>query len=760
MPIDATQPASLQENAFLPPGPPPNIMEEFAGMNTSPTRAGVDDKQCWWIDGFYPIDRRNLRTMYGVGPALYTASGILTIVMYAFANIGALPYAIVFLSDGSVVAVRTDTGAVTTIMAASTILAPSIQTIGVSQWGRQFVIIVSNQPNGYWLWDGNLLYGAGTLGPIVTLTNVGAGYITPPGILASGGSGHGATFGAAIANGVVTSVSVTNPGSGYQAGDTVSLVFSGGNSGGSGGSITAALSHAAGSGAVLTAVMSPAPGIGNFAVSSVVINNGGSGYSPFAVATCSGGNPRPGFGQAVLSLTITAGVITGVTVVNGSSYTTNTPPTVAVTDTGQYYVSSTSIVAAGSGYSPSAKATAAGGGSPSAQATFQLGLTSGSITSVLITNPGVYGSNSAPTITITDTPINAAGTVQLMPFAIQGTAVQTYAGRVWVANNASVFFTAPGSQTDFATSDGGGNFISADSFLRVFYSQLIQTNGFLYLLGDSSLNYISGVSTSGSPPTTSYTNQNADPQVGTPYASTGDLFGRNIVFANSFGVHVSYGAAVTKISEALDGVWNTVANFGGLQLSAANATIFGKRVWCVLSQIVDPVTLATVNKLFLWDGKKWWASSQDVSLIFIQHQEINSIFTAWGTDGTHLYPLFNTASTGFTKTVQSRLWDAPGGYLFQKTVPRFWGLAQYFSASSPNLIVNIDNENNAYPYAAPTGNARFTVTGPSGAGYFVVPPQAVGQAGVLSGMTIQTNAADMALISAMLGGYEVVQYRG
>lgn len=735
-------------------------MEEFAGMNTSPTRAGVDDKQCYWIDGFYPIDRRNLRTLPGVGPVLYTAVGK-TITMYGFANIGAIPYAIVFQSDGSVVAVRTDTAAVTTVMTAGTIFNPQIQQIGMSQWGRQFVIIVTNSsPNGYWLWDGNLLYGAGTLGPVVTLTNVGAGYSTPPGVLASGGSGSGATFAAAIANGVVTSVSITNPGSGYQAGDTVSLVFSGGNSGGSGGSITAALSHAAGSGAVLTAVMSPAPGAGNFVVSSVVINNGGSGYSPFAVVTCSGGNPRPGFGQAVLSLTITAGVITGVTVVNGSSYTTNTPPTAAVTDTGQYYVSSTSIVAAGSGYSPSARATAAGGGSPSAQATFQLGLTSGSITSVLATNPGVYGSNSAPTITITDTPINAAGTVQLMPFGIAGTAVETYAGRVWVANNASVFFTAPGSQTDFATSDGGGNFISADSFLRVFYSQLIQTNGFLYLLGDSSLNYISGVSTSGIPPTTSYTNQNADPQVGTPYSKTGDLFGRNIIFANSFGVHVSYGAAVTKISEALDGVWNTVPNFGGGQLSAANATIFGKRVWMVLSRIVDPVFLTTGNKLFLWDGKKWWASGQNIALIFIAHQEINSIFTAYGTDGTSIYPLFQVPSANFTKTVQSKLWDAPGGYLFQKAITRFWALAQYFSTVSPDLFVQIDNETNAYPYVIPTGNAHFTVTGPTGAGYFVTPPQAVGQAGVLSGMTIQTNAADMALISAMLGGYEVVQYRG
>jgi hypothetical protein len=753
MPIDAPRPPTEQENPFLPAGPPPNILEDFAGINTSTTRAGVDDKQMWWCDGFYPIDRRNLRTMYGVGPALYTATGGLTIVMYAFANIGATPYAIVFLSDGSVVAVNTNTAAVTTVMTAGTIVSSSIQTIGVSQWGRQFVIIVSGSvgnPNGYWLWDGSLLYGPGALGPIVTLTNTGTSYVSAPGVLVSGGHGMGATFAAAIANGVVTSVTITNPGSGYLAGDSVSLVFSGGNSTGSGASITAALGHAAGSGASLTALTSlvPAGFNSHYTVYSVSIVNGGSGYSAFAAATCSSGNSVGGQ-QAALGLTISGGVITGVSIANGGVYSTSTVPTVAVNDTGLYYVASTSIVAPGSGYSNAVKITASGGGGPVTQATFQAGLTNGSITSVLITNPGVYGSNSAPTLAISDTFVTAAGTVQLMPFGIQGTAVQTYAGRVWVANGASVFFTAPGSQIDFATSDGGGNFISSDSFLRVFYSQLIQTNGFLYLIGDSSLNYISGVSVSGSPPTTTFTNQNADPQVGTPYASTGDLFGRNIVFANSFGVHVSYGAAVTKISEALDGVWNTVANFGGLQLSAANATVFGKRIWMVLSQIIDPVTLATVNRLFCWDGKKWFATHQDHALTFIQHQEINSVFIAYGTDGTTIWPLFQSPSSGFTKVVQSRLWDAPGGYLFNKTETRFWALAQYYSASSPDLTVDIDNEQNAYPYATQTGSAHVTITGPAGAGYFVTPPQAVGQAGVLSGMT-----------SAMLGGYAVAAYRG
>jgi hypothetical protein len=41
----------------------------------------------------------------------------------------------------------------------------------------------------------------------------------------------------------------------------------------------------------------------------------------------------------------------------------------------------------------------------------------------------------------------------------------------------------------------------------------------------------------------------------------------------------------------------------------------------------------------------------------------------------------------------------------------------------------------------------------------VLPPQAIGQWGVLTGMTVTTNADDMVLISLMMQD-EIVQYRG
>lgn len=591
-------------NPYSPPGPKPNVLEEFDGIDTSTSRAGVDDKKCWWIDGFMPIGRRLLRTMYGVGSTIYTAPAGTSIVFFDFANIGTTRICIVILSNGRIDQVNTSTLVVTQMAAAGTITNPSRVSAGMCQWGNQYVIIVADQTNGYFIWDGSVLYKAGSLAPQVTLTNVGSGYTSAPTVAASGGSGTGATFVATVSNGVVTGVTITNPGSGYLAGDTVTLGFSGG---------------------------------------------GGSG---------------------------------------------------------------------------------------------------------------------------------AAGTVTLMPYGVSGDCVETYSSRAWVANGPIVSYTAPGSVSNFATSAGGGNFTASDPFLRVGYVELRQTNGFLYLIADSSINYISGVQTTGTPPTTTFTNQNADPEVGTPWPGTVDVWGRNIVFANSFGVHVSYGAAVTKISDPLDGVYNTVPSFGGFLPSAAKAIVFGKKLWNLLLPIVDPVTGETVRKIFCWDGKLWWATGQDFDLTFIQHQEIDSVLTAFGTNSASIFPLFSQPSTNFTKTVQSKLWDEPGGIEFTKTAGRVWGAVQYYSIDSPEVRLKIDNERNSsdvdtnftpnpLTWMNNTGhtiewinNSSVPITWySSGTGLSVLPPTKCAQNGQFMGMTAQTEGADLALVTLQYQP-EIAGYRG
>jgi hypothetical protein len=79
-------------------------------MDTATLRPGVDDKQAAWLDGFMPLKRRNLRTMYGVLPTpLFTGTGGDRVVFFDFFNIGSTPYCLVVVSTGEIYAVNTNT---------------------------------------------------------------------------------------------------------------------------------------------------------------------------------------------------------------------------------------------------------------------------------------------------------------------------------------------------------------------------------------------------------------------------------------------------------------------------------------------------------------------------------------------------------------------------------------------------------------------------------------------------------------------------
>ena len=62
----------------------------------------------------------------------------------------------------------------------------------------------------------------------ISLSAGGSGYIAPPIVSLSGGTGSNATAIATLSGGVVTGITVTSPGTGYAAADTLSVTFTGG----------------------------------------------------------------------------------------------------------------------------------------------------------------------------------------------------------------------------------------------------------------------------------------------------------------------------------------------------------------------------------------------------------------------------------------------------------------------------------------------------------------------------------------------------
>src|SRR5487761_1095297 len=425
------------------------------------------------------------------------------------------------------------------------------------------------------------------------------------------------------------------------------------------------------------------------------------------------------------------------------------------------------VTAGGSGYTSAPTVTASGGGGSGA--TFTATVAGGVVTGVTVTNPG-SGYTSAPTLAFSGGGgTGATATAILMPTGISGTTIEVYSGYVWVgasvANAALTNFSAPGNPSDFTSANGGGSFQSTDSFLRAKFVSFKQTNGFLYLIGDSSINYISGVSTTGSPSVTSFTNQNIDPQLGTPWPGSVQLFSRNIIFGNSNGIYISYGGAVTKISDALDGIYNTVPS-PPITPTGAIAEIFGILCYMLLLPIIDSYTGQQVNKFLMWDGKKWWTSPQDKALTFAVSQELNSVLNAYSTDGTAIWPLFTTPTHGFKKVIRSKLYPDPS-YLYTKSGGRLYGIAIDNSPGDFNLTAYFDNEIgpsapvsipnpgaipviNASGVTIPTKNASGTVINVVSTNLVVFGPIPIGQSGRLLGLTLVSDDEDITLISASM----------
>ena len=720
------------------PGFPSNTLPipfaEFEGLNTHVNRVAIKDTEMSICDGFMPFGPSYLLALPGTAPTFWTAPH--TIEFFGFGNIADETVLIALLSDGSVWQVPNPSATAPPGTGAQFLPPGAVQNpssvFGFSQWGSQYIILAAPQPNGYWLWDGSVAFTAGGLSPVVTITNSGKHYTSQPTFtLAFSGVGTGATFFADFALTSITKISVTNPGTGFEVTDVGVLSITGG---GSDDSAIATVAILAGAG-----------------VSGVQVLNGGHSYSDTTYATITG----TGTGASV-SLTASLGTITGVTVLNaGSGYTTATINVIDPTASGSGFsgtvelsggqVGNPIVTNPGTGYLTIPTVTVIGDGQ-NAKAVAQI--SGGAVVAVVVTEPG-FGYTAA-FLQFTGGNNSASATVSLMPFGVSGTAVEVAFSRVWVTNGgaltnvppqARTVFSAPGDPSDFLASDGAGAFLGTDSFLRIGYHALRQTNGFLYLIGDSSLNYVSGVQTSssGSPPvpSTTFTNANADPQTGSPWPSSVQVFYRNIVFANTSGVYVSYGGAVTKISDDLDGFFTGPNGLSGSQnFSSAVAHLFGVvPAYILLLPVTDQISGVIVNKLLCWNGKKWFTSQQDVSITMIATQEINSILTAWGSDGTHIFPIF-TDPKSFSRAFQSKLWAIPS-YFYTKTNLAFLGMMETQSAT---LDIFLDSE------AGQTG--PFTVTASAAPGQVTVfGPIPAGQSGRLLGMTVKTSMQQGAINS-------------
>ena len=205
----------------------------------------------------------------------------------------------------------------------------------------------------------------------VGITNAGSGYdaASPPVLTISGGGGTGATA-AVIVNGSVSEITVSTGGTGFTSSPLVSIVGGGG------------------SGAAATAIITKG------VVSRVLINSGGTGYTSQPQITIVGGG-----GSGAAATASVRGPIQSVAISAGGTSYTSTPTVTlssgsgavaqAIVNNGR--IISIAIISAGSGYTTAPEITIQGAGFGAvARATIDTdGENAGRVTGITIINRGI-----------------------------------------------------------------------------------------------------------------------------------------------------------------------------------------------------------------------------------------------------------------------------------------------------------------------------------------------------------------------------------
>jgi hypothetical protein len=283
---------------------------------------------------------------------------------------------------------------------------------------------------------------------------------------------------------------------------------------------------------------------------------------------------------------------------------------------------------------------------------------------------------------------NGAVTANISVVPSGGTAVATYAGRVWVASNRTVVFSAPTSFNDFSSTSGGGSFIVVDETLHSTIQALVSANNFLYILGSSSVNVVADVSIVNG--VTVFSNTNISASVGTNQPHSVMPYYRALWFASPYGIYALYGSTTQKASDDLDGIFPLIT--GAISITSGTAVLNNILTLCFMFKYNDPV-LGARTIIACFSNKKWFIASQGDSMTNIDTAIISGSPVMYATDGSYLYKMFGDATIGVNQTIVTKLWDM-GDPLSNKQTIKF-GLEVINPGTPQDILGTIDTEYSA-----------------------------------------------------------------
>ena len=395
-------------------------------------------------------------------------------------------------------------------------------------------------------------------------------------------------------------------------------------------------------------------------IGSIAVISGGSTYTSVPTVTISAPNNANGV-QALANATISGGAVTAITVSEaGTGYTV--APTVTISGGGGTGANAIAgivtfkkgtvtvlVTNGGSGYTNVSNTVVTISGGGGTNATAQAVLSGGQVSQILMNNPGSGYTNTA-NITVA---ITGGGGSNATAKAVinnnDNVGVASFSGRVWVAYGRTVAYSAAGSYSDF-TSISAGNILLTDSTLHGNIQQILSANNFLYVFGDDSINVFSDVrvTTAG---LTLFTNTNVSASVGTKRKDAIFPYFRSVLFLNDYGVYALVGSTTSKISDALDGVFQTI----DFTYPITAGQVLVNNILCAAFNFKQNYYGGSRFVQAVFFEKKWFFTSQGDTLNYVTSVPVSGLITLYGTDSNALYKLYGNSTANTASTIQTAL---------------------------------------------------------------------------------------------------------
>ena len=353
-------------------------------------------------------------------------------------------------------------------------------------------------------------------------------------------------------------------------------------------------------------------------------------------------------------------------------------------------VASITLGSGGTGYTSAPNVTI---GAPNqtggVQATATAALTSNVVTSITLTNRGT-GYTSVPNVTISGGGGSGANATAVL-FNQNGTAIQSFSGRVWIANDRTLYYSASDSYYDF-NSVSAGNQTLTDATLHGKIVQILSANNFLYIFGDDSINVFSDVRVT-STGTTLFTNTNVSASVGTRLKYAIFPYFRSVLFMNEYGVYALVGSTTSKLSDSLDGIFPNI----DFTKDVSGGQVLLNNILCAAFSFNynDPVlgTNRVIQAMFF--EKKWFLTSQG-NVTFVDSSPFQGKINLYGVVGSNLQRLYSDTTSNVSSTMSTALLPM-GDPIRTKQALKFAFEATNATSSSAAFTVTVDSERGSSP---------------------------------------------------------------